>query len=218
MDFLEYCLQLLSSGGTAYVLSRTIRDSRSRPKLLRSFHLSEASSVPYLELLSQRAKNEGDIWLSQQLAFHAQDERKHSQIFRHLYLKDGGNLDQLEEQQKNPPKSKNSLFVSYFEGFHPDELKPENIDWITYAASTHILELDSHKDYLLMAKVLPESDPKLRKFKLSLKSVAQDELKHANYLKEILSRKLGVIEANLVLERWRKRKTKAILSSVSQVF
>ncbi|MFM7424223.1 MAG: ferritin-like domain-containing protein [Elainella sp.] len=91
MNLLTQALHLLGSGATAYITARNLRDPQTRPDLLAGFQLAESGSVPFLETLAQRASREGDAWLAEQLSRHAQDERRHGQIFAHA-------LKQLNKQ------------------------------------------------------------------------------------------------------------------------
>lgn len=91
MNLLTQVLHLVGSGAIAYITARNLRDRRTRPALLAGFQLAESGSVPFLEALSQRAASEGDAWLAEKLAQHAEDERRHGQIFAHA-------LKQLNKQ------------------------------------------------------------------------------------------------------------------------
>lgn len=215
MNFLTNILHILGTGASAYILSRSIRDPQTRPDVLANFYVSEANSVPFLEALKERAMREGDQWLSEQLACHAADERKHSRIFAHA-------LKQLGKEPINienlPPKKRvNPLFAAYFNGYPREALIPENIDWTVYAGSTYILELDSAKDYARMAQVLPENNPQERKLQIGLLSVAQDEARHATYLYKMLTRRFCLKEVESIIEQWRTRKVQAMWSLAGDV-
>lgn len=217
MNLFTNILHILGSGATAYVLSRNIRDSQTRCNLLMRFYISEYTSVPFLEALKVRAIQENDQWLSEQLARHAADELKHSRIFAHALKQCGSepiDFENLPPQKKN---SSSSSFNTYFEGYSREELSPHKINWITYAGSTYILELDSGKDYARMANILPDDDPVLRKIKQGILSIAKDETRHASYCYEILTRRLPQSKVNEVVEYWRTRKVKTIWAMANKV-
>ncbi|RKH74865.1 ferritin-like domain-containing protein, partial [Corallococcus praedator] len=125
---LTQVLHLAGSGAVAYITARNIRDPQTRPNMLAGFQLAESGSVPMLQALSQRAAEEGDLWLSERLYRHAQDEKRHGQIFAHA-------LKQLDKQvvdfTKLPKKTgeqpqRSPFFDAYFEGYTSAELKPQN--------------------------------------------------------------------------------------------
>ena len=76
-------MHLAGSGASAYFSALQIRDIKTRPNLLAGFQLAESGSVPFLTNLSQRAAQEGDTWLAEKLRLHAEDEKRHGQIFAH---------------------------------------------------------------------------------------------------------------------------------------
>jgi rubrerythrin len=211
MDLLTNTLHILGSGAAAYVLAYNIRYPLTRPNILASFYLSESSSVHFLEVLKERAMIEKEQWLTEQLANHIIDEKKHSQFFSQALKQhnkrvvDFKNLS--DEERRNP------FFEAYFEGYSFESLAPDRIDWITFAGSTYILELDASKDFSRMASVLPENEPKdspLTFLKKGLFSIAQDETRHAAYLYESLQRRLPQIQVDAIIEQWRIRKVKAM--------
>ncbi|MBC7969953.1 MAG: ferritin-like domain-containing protein [Verrucomicrobia bacterium] len=219
MNFFTQMLHLVGSGAAAYITARNMRDPLTRPNTLASLQLAESGSVPYLEALRDRAAAEGDTWLAERLTRHANDERRHGQIFAHA-------LKQLNKQVidfKNVPKpaaetsgekKRNPFFDAYFEGYTPEALKPEAIDWISFLASTYILELDASKDFVRMANVLPEDEPVSANLKKGILSVASDETGHAAYLREALGRRLPAGEVDAVINSWRTRKVNAMLAMV----
>lgn len=95
------------------------------------------------------------------------------------------NFKQVSENTKEGKPSERDrrpFFAAYFEGYSQESLKPQNIDWIVFLASTYILELDAGKDFARMAKVLPEDDPNSKNLKQGILSIAKDETRHAAYL------------------------------------
>jgi rubrerythrin len=219
MNFFTQVLHLVGSGAAAFITARNMRDPLTRPNTLASLQLAESGSVPFLEALRDRAAAEDDQWLAEKLTRHANDERRHGQIFAHA-------LKQLNKQVidfKNMPKpatdasgekKRNPFFDAYFEGYTSAELKPEAIDWIAFLASTYILELDASKDFVRMANVLPEDEPVSANLKKGILSVASDETGHAAYLREALERRLTTGEVDAVIDSWRTRKVNAILAMV----
>lgn len=219
MNFLTHVLHLAGSSAAAYVAARQIRDPLTRPNVLAGFQLAESGSVPFLEALSKRAAAEGDSWLAEKLMKHAADEARHGHIFAHA-------LKQLDKQVidfKNLPKPSNDkpnerrspFFAAYFEGFPPEQLKPDNIDWKVFMASTYILELDASKDFARMANVLPEDEATARNLKKGMLSIAQDETGHAAYLYEAMTCRMSVIEVQQLVDEWRTRKVNALLAMVN---
>lgn len=218
MNFLTQMLHLVGSGAAAYVTANQIRDPLSRPNTLASLHLAEAGSVPFLEALRDRAEREGDDWLAAKLNRHAQDERRHAQIFAqglkqlNKQVIDFSSRSQPQGEEKRDRRS--PFFAAYFEGYTPADLKPDNIDWLVFLASTHILELDASRDFARMARVLPEDDPGCSSLKKGMLSVAQDEVGHAAYLKAGLARRLSAGEVETLIDAWRTRKVNALLAMV----
>ncbi|MBE9171041.1 ferritin-like domain-containing protein [Pleurocapsales cyanobacterium LEGE 06147] len=230
MNFLTSILNTLGSGATAYILASNLRDPLTRPNTLAGFQLAESGSVPFLEKLSQRATAEGDTWLAEKLALHAADERRHGQIFARALKQLGKQVINLKQAQDNlqarsaEPRLRRSqkqerspFFDTYFEGYTPAELKPEQMDWIVFMGSTYILELDASKDFARMARVLPEEETTSRHLKQGILSVARDETRHAAYLYEALQRRLSQREIEKVVEDWRERKVKAMFAMVANL-
>ena len=221
MNFFTQILHLVGSGASAFITARNMRDPLTRPNTLASLQLAESGSVPYLEALRDRAAAEGDIWLAEKLTRHANDERRHGQIFANA-------LKQLNKQvidfkasprpaatdAKSSERKRNPFFDAYFAGYTQAELKPEAINWIAFLASTYILELDASKDFVRMANVLPEDEPVSANLKKGILSVANDETGHAAYLREALERRLTIGEVDAVIDSWRTRKVNAILAMV----
>lgn len=222
MNLFTYALHLLGSGATAYISARQIRDPLTRPNVLAGFQLAESGSVPFLEALRDRAAAEGDNWLAEKLARHATDERRHGQIFaqalKHLN-KQVIDFKKMAEQspERKPEERRSPFFAAYFDGYAPADLKPENIDWIVFMASTYILELDASKDFARMAHALPNSDPHSVSLKKGMLSIAQDETGHAAYLYEALSRRLPFLTVAAVVDEWRTRKVNALLAMVGNM-
>ena len=221
MNLFTYALHLLGSGATAYISARQIRDPLTRPNVLAGFQLAESGSVPFLEALRDRAAAEGDDWLAEKLARHATDERRHGQIFSQALKqlnKQVIDFKKLAEQSPRKPEERRSpFFAAYFDGYAPAELKPENIDWIVFMASTYILELDASKDFARMAHALPDTDPQSVSLKKGMLSIAQDETGHAAYLYEALSRRLPFSTVTAVVDEWRTRKVNALLAMVGNM-
>jgi rubrerythrin len=218
MNFFTQMLHLVGSGAAAFITARNMRDPLTRPNTLASLQLAESGSVPYLEALRDRATAEGDTWLAEKLTRHANDERRHGQIFTNA-------LKQLNKQVidfKKLPKpaenageqKRNPFFDAYFEGYTQAQLKPEAIDWSAFLASTYILELDASKDFVRMANVLPENEPASANLKKGILSVASDETGHAAYLREALERRLTAGEVDAIIDSWRTRKVNAMLAMV----
>ena len=221
MNLLTQVLHLAGSGAVAYITARNIRDTQTRPNMLAGFQLAESGSVPLLEALSQRAAAEGDPWLADRLARHAQDEKRHGQIFAQA-------LKQLDKQVidfTQMPKPKDSkenrqrspFFAAYFEGYSANDLKPENLAWTTFFASTYTLEVDASKDFARMAHALPDSDTASVNLKKGLLSIANDEKGHAAYLLEALHRYLPPAEVSSIVDEWRTRKVNAMVAMVTNL-
>lgn len=221
MNFFTQILHIVGSGATAYISARSMRDLQTRPDVLAAFQLAESGSVPFLEALRDRARSEGNEWLAERLDRHAADERRHGQIFAHA-------LKQLNKQvidfKKMPQKvvdgrpderKQSPFFGAYFEGYSQDDLKPANIPWSVFFASTYILELDASQDFLRMANTLPEDEPRSANLKKGMTSIAQDETGHAAYLREAMDRYLGESATQVAIDEWRARKVNAMMAMVS---
>jgi rubrerythrin len=221
MNFVTQLLHILGSGATAYISARNLRDPLTRPHTLATLQFAEAGAVPFLETLRDSAQTEGDTWLAEQLTRHANDERRHAQIFanglKHLN-KQAIDLSQIPATATNgtPDERRRSpFFAAYFDGYSGPELSAEGIDWTLFMASTYILELDASTDFVRMANVLPETTPRDLNLKKGILSVAQDETRHAAYLREALERRLGDAQAEALIDTWRTRKVNALMAMVS---
>jgi rubrerythrin len=223
MNLVTQLLHILGSGATAYISARNMRDLQTRPNTLAALQLAESGSVPLLEALSDRAAAEGDEWLAERLASHANDERRHGQIFAHalkqlnrqvIDFKAVAEKKATETGDRKSEERRSPFFSAYFEGYTASDLKPENIDWIVFMASTYILELDASQDFLRMAYALPDTDSASVNLKKGMISIAQDETGHAAYLKEALSRRLSSMQVNAVIDTWRTRKVNALIAMV----
>ena len=220
MNFLTQFLHLVSTGASAYIMSSSIRDPKTRPNLLASFQMAESGAVPYLQALRDRAQSEGKTWLAERLDKHANDEKRHGQIFAHglsqLNKKviDFKNRAQEEKDLGNVDDAKRSpFFDAFYEGYPQSELKPEKIDWAVFFASTYILEFDASRDFVRMANALPD-DPLSRNLSKSILSVAQDEVGHAAYLKEAMEREFGAVKTQALIDEWRSRKVNAMVAGI----
>jgi rubrerythrin len=213
-------LHLIGSGAAAYFSARNLRDPLTRPNFLAAFQLAESGSVPFLEALKERAEAEGDKWLAEQLARHASDEKRHGQIFAHALKQLGKQVidfKQLRQEDRPKQERRSPFFEAYYEGYSQEELKPDRIDWLVFIGSTYILELDASKDFLRMAQVLPDDDPRSRSLKQGILSVAQDETRHAAYLYEALQRRLSPVQVDAIVDRWRTRKVNALLAMMGDL-
>ena len=223
MDFFTSILNTVGSGLSAYILSSRIRDPLTRPNTLAGLQMAESGAVPFLTKLKERAAAEGDTWLAQKLAIHAEDEKRHGQIFAHGLKQLGKQVKTAAEIKDSSSKSKskadrdNSFFGKFYRDYDPEDLKAENIDWLVFMASTYILELDASKDFVRMANALPE-EPQSRNLRLSILSVAADETRHAAYLYEAMQRILPPAEVEELVTQWRKRKIDAMFAMVSSAF
>lgn len=219
MNVLTSLLRIAGTGATAYITARNIRDPQTRPNLLAGFQLAESGAVPFLETLSQRAASEGDDWLAERLARHAQDERRHGQVFAHALKQLNKHVIDVKSQQQRSEKSENKnrrspFFDAYFKGFSKEELNPQHINWTVFFGSTYILELDACNDFTRMAHALPTDDPKCVSLQKGLLSVAHDEKGHAAYLREAMNRYLSPLQAMTLIDEWHSRKVDAMLAMV----
>jgi rubrerythrin len=190
--------------------------------VLAGFQLAESGSVPFLEALSQRAAAEGDAWLAERLDRHAQDEKRHGQIFAHglkqlnKQVIDLKRIPETTAEGKPDERRRSPFFEAYFEGYSQAQLNPSAINWTVFFASTYILELDASKDFVRMAQVLPP-DPVNANLSKGILSIAEDEKRHAAYLHEALQRRLPYGEVQRVTDEWRTRKVNAMLSMVGNL-
>jgi hypothetical protein len=223
MNFLTQVLHLVGSGAVAYVTARNLRDRQTRPHLLAGFQLAESGSVPLLETLSRRAADEGDRWLADRLAQHAQDEQRHGQIFAHALKQmnkqviDFKNLPKATATSQPDQRRRSPFFDAYFEGYTAEDLKPDRMEWTVFMGSTYILELDASKDFVRMAHALPDTDTASANLKKGILSVASDETRHAAYLREAIERRLPYPKAIALMDDWRTRKVNAMLAMVGNL-
>src|SRR4028119_646235 len=206
MNFLTHLLHLVGSSAVAYISASNLRDPKTRPNVLAGFQLAESGSVPFLQALSERAASEGDTWLAEKLVRHASDEERHGQIFAHglkqlnKQVIDFKSLPKTTEDSKPDERRRSPFFEAYFEGYSQEDLKPQNIDWIAFMASTYILELDASKDFARMVNVLPEDEPTSRNLKKGMLSIASDETGHAGYLYEAMTRRMSATEVQKLVD------------------
>ncbi|MCW5312481.1 ferritin-like domain-containing protein [Nostoc sp. KVJ3] len=222
MNFLTHILHLAGSGAFAYYSAAQIRDLKTRPNILAGFYFAESGSVPFLSALSDRSAAEGDTWLAEKLAKHASDETKHGQIFAHALQQMNKQVIDFKRQPQTPSPSKSQqqrspFFAAFFEGYTQEQLKPAVIDWDVFMASTYILELDASKDFVRMAKVLPDNDSTARNLKLGMLCIAQDETTHAAYLYEAMMRRMSPTKVEKLVDMWRTRKVNALLAMVGGI-
>ncbi|NDJ17318.1 ferritin-like domain-containing protein [Myxacorys almedinensis] len=220
MNFLTQLLHIAGSGAIAYITASSVRDPKTRPDVLAGFQMAESGSVPFLEALRDRANAEGDEWLAVRLDKHASDEKRHGQIFAHgLKQLNKKVIDFAKMQEKKlvdgrPDEEKRSpFFAAYFNGFSQNDLKPQNIDWTVFLASTYILELDASKDFVRIANALP-NDPVSLSLKKGILSIADDETGHASYLQETMQQRLGTAKTQQLIDEWRTRKVNALMATV----
>lgn len=219
MNFLTQLLHLVGSGATAYISARSMRDLQTRPDILAAFQLAESGSVPFLEALRDRAQSEGNAWLAERLDRHASDEKRHGQIFAHALKQlnkqviDFKKISHKAEGQSNAPK-RSPFFDAYFAGYSQEELKPANIPWNVFFASTYILEFDASRDFVQMANTLPENELRSANLKKGMLSIAQDETGHAAYLREAMVQHFGEFSAQQAIDEWRTRKVDATMAMV----
>lgn len=217
MDFITSILNTIGSGATAYILASRIRDPLTRPNTLAGFQMAESGAVPFLTKLAQRASAEGNTWLAEKLTIHAEDEKRHGQIFAHGLKQLGKQVktaSELKQQKKDSEKS-SPFFSKFYRDYEPESLKAENIDWLVFMASTYILELDASKDFHRMANALPNDEQISRNLRQSILSVARDETRHATYLYEAMQRRLPKARVDELVTDWRKRKIDAMFAMIS---
>ncbi|MBE9013039.1 ferritin-like domain-containing protein [Pseudanabaenaceae cyanobacterium LEGE 13415] len=218
MNLLTQVLHIVGSGASAYVLSSSIRDSKTRPNVLAGFQMAESGAVPFLQALRDRAASEGETWLAEKLDRHANDEKRHGQIFAHGLKQLNRKVMDFSKMREreldgNPSEQRSPFFGTYFRGYTQEQLKPENLEWSVFMASTYILELDASNDFVRMANALPD-DPTSANLKKGIMSVAQDETGHAAYLREAMERRYGARQTQLLIDEWRSRKVDAMLAAM----
>lgn len=216
-------LQLVGSSATAYLLASQIRDAKTRPNVLAGFYFAESGSVPFLTKLRDRAVAEGDSWLAERLIRHANDERRHGQIFANALKQHGKEPitpeaiaaeSAAESPQTNKKENRSPFFEAYYQGYTPADLKPEVIDWRVFLGSTHILEADAYHDFRRMARALT-GVPDMEKIQAGILSVSEDEERHASYLKEAMQQRYGYLTTEALINDWRSRKVDALMAMVS---
>ena len=226
MNPLTPLLQLLGSGATAYLLASQIRDAKTRPNVLAGFYFAESGSVPFLTQLRDRAEAEGDRWLAERLTQHAQDERRHGQIFANALKQMGKEpitadagattTDTPETTKAASKEQKSPFFDAYYRGYTAADLKPAIIAWPVFLASTHILEADACADFRRMAQALAGVTG-MAKVQAGILSVSEDEARHASYLKAALQRRYGYLGTETLINEWRSRKTDALMAMVGNL-
>lgn len=214
MDLITTVKHTAGAVAIAFVSAYSIRDVGARAHTVAGLQMAESGSVPFLQSLSDRAQGEGDRWLAGRLALHAQDEKRHGAIFAQALKRMGKSVVDLSLAQPEDDRRRSPFFVRYFEGYEREDLRPERIDWIVFMASTHILEIDASIDFHRMAMALPDGDPQLQGLRQGMISIAEDERRHAAYLKQGLGRWLAVHEVDRLLDRWRGRKAEAMVAMV----
>lgn len=217
MNLFTQLLHLVGSGAVAYVTARNLRDAQTRPNVLAGFHLAEAGSVPFLEALSRRAADEGDTWLAEKLAKHAQDERRHGLIFAQGLKQHNKQVIDLKSVSKEDNRRRSPFFEAYFKDYSQADLSPQTIDWTVFFASTYILEVDASKDFLRMANALPDHDPRCANLQKGIVSIANDEKGHAAYLYEAMHRRMSHAQVVNLIDDWRTRKVNAMMAMVSNL-
>jgi rubrerythrin len=219
MNLLTQFLHIVGSGASAYIMSSGIRDRQSRPNLLAGFQMAESGSVPFLQALHDRASAEGETWLAQKLDKHASDEKRHGQIFAHglkqlnKQVIDFSKKRQADLDSKSDGSQRSPFFDAYFANYSQEQLKPENIPWEVFLASTYILEFDASKDFLRIANALPD-DAISSNLKKGILSVAEDETGHAAYLYEAMQHRFGMAKTQQLIDEWRDRKVNAMVAGV----
>lgn len=217
MNPLTSLLHLVGSGAMAYVLANQLRDTNTRPNVLAGFQLAESGAVPLLTALRDRAAAEGDAWLAEKLTQHANDERRHGQIFANALKRLDKEVIDIKSLAKSSDtaskKQKSPFFDAYYRGYTPADLKPDVMEWPVFLASTHILEADACKDFHRMARVLTGL-PGMETTQAGIVSVAEDEARHASYLKEALMRRYGFFATERLINDWRSRKVDALMAMV----
>lgn len=223
MTLFTHLLHLLGSSAAAYFTASQIRDPKTRPNLLAGFYFAESGSVPFLTTLSERAAFEGDEWLAEKLRRHADDERRHGQIFAQALKQlnkrviDIKSIPETTTEGQPQERQRSPFFAAFFEGYSAEDLKPDHIDWLLFMGSTYILELDASRDFQRMANVLPEEDRNSLNLKRGILSIAQDETLHAAYLYKALTRRIPPMQVQSLVNHWRERKTQALWAMVGNL-
>jgi len=214
-------LHLVGSGAMAYLMASQIRDPKTRPNVLAGFQMAESGAVPMLTKLRDRAEAEGDSWLTEKLAIHANDERRHGQIFANALKQinkeviDVKAMREKAEQEGNTER-RGPFMEAYYKGYSRADLNPECIEWPVFFASTHILEADACRDFHHMAQALRDV-PAMDSIRAGIESVARDEDRHAAYLKEAMVRRYGYAATTAMIDEWRSRKVDALMAMVGSL-
>ncbi|MGF1512911.1 MAG: ferritin-like domain-containing protein [Elainellaceae cyanobacterium] len=223
MSPLTPVLHLVGSGAAAYLMASRIRDPKTRPDLLAGFQLAESGAVPFLTKLRDRAEAEGDAWLTERLTIHANDERRHGQIFANalkqmgkevIDVKPGANSAEDKADKPKSSEKRGPFLENFYRGYSREDLKPERIEWPLFFGSTYILEFDACKDFHHMAQAL-RGLPDMDSARAGIESVAKDEARHAAYLKEAMVRRYGYAYTVDMIDEWRSRKVDALMAMVS---
>ncbi|MEL6380863.1 MAG: ferritin-like domain-containing protein [Cyanobacteria bacterium J06626_18] len=214
-------LHLIGSGATAYLLASQLRDAKTRPNVLAGFYLAESGSVPFLTKLRDRAEAEGDLWLAAKLTKHANDERRHGQIFANALKQLNKEVIDFKKAAEAAEASESKdhdspFFTNYYKGYSQADLKADVIEWPVFLASTYILEADAAGDFRRMARVL-DGVPNMEKIQAGIFSVADDEDGHASYLKEAMLRRYGYLTTEALINAWRSRKVDALIAMVGSM-
>ncbi|MGB3614177.1 MAG: ferritin-like domain-containing protein [Elainellaceae cyanobacterium] len=221
MNPLTPVLHLIGSGAAAYLMASQIRDAKTRPNVLAGFQMAESGAVPMLTKLRDRAQSEGDDWLTEKLTIHANDERRHGQIFANALKQLNKEIVDVKAMAEKAEKEGNTeqrgpFLDAFFKGYSREDLKPERIDWPVFFASAHILEADAHKDFHNMAQAL-RGLPDMDNIRAGIESVAKDEARHAAYLKEAMVRRYGYATTTALIDEWRSRKVDALMAMVGNM-
>lgn len=217
MNPLNSILHFVGAGATAYLLANQVRDAQKCPNVLAGFYFAESGSVPFLTKLRDRAQAEGEVWLAEKLTRHANDERRHGQIFANA-LKQLGKEPITPEAmqasgQADQKEQRSPFFDAYYRDYTPANLKAEVIGWDVFLGSTYILEADAHGDFRRMAQAL-ENVPGMEKIQAGILSVSEDEHRHASYLKEAMQRRYGYFPTESLINEWRSRKVDALMAMI----
>lgn len=217
MNPLTSVLHVFGSGAMSYLLANQLRDAKTRPNVLAGFQLAESGAVPMLTALRDRAAAEGEQWLAEKLTQHANDERRHGQIFANALKrldKEVIDVKSLAQPSDAASRKQKSPFLdAYYRGYTQADLKPDVIEWRVFLASTYILEADACKDFHRMAQVLT-GVPEMEATQAGIVSVAEDEARHASYLRDAMVRRYGFFATEALIDEWRSRKVDALMAAV----
>lgn len=219
MNFFKRALIQTEARAIQYFSTNQIRNPATRANTLARIQIGETLSVDIIGGLSIRAKREGDIWLAERLAKHSVEEGHHAHFFDTAIRKLNKQvvIPKTENVKGNSNSfwaDKNPFWAIYYRGYTQAQFYPNTADWLTFMASTHILEFDSSKVFVWMANVLPDDEPTSRHLKKGLLGIAEDEAGHAAYLYEAMTRRLPVAEVEKLVEEWRMRKVSATFALI----